>query len=123
MNDLLFESVADYSAPCKWCIQNCSEKDKYEMLVTCIKIQNEFVLIIRKINLLLGERAGRFIEQIIIRLEQQIEYMLGCVTEVKEEPNLVNSSNKAWKLPGCSQIFNIAQSISHSYSSKRLNSD
>ena len=117
-------ALTDHTATCRWCIQQCHDRDKYEMLVTCIKIQNEFSLMLGEINLMFGIWATRFVEQIIKSFEEQVEFINNRTTEVKEErSNLKEGSKEEWKLPGCSQIFNLAQSISQTYSSNFSISD
>ena len=123
-NIYLNSPLTDHTATCRWCVQQCHDRDKYEMLITCIKIQNEFSLMIGKINLMFGIWATRFVDQIIDSLERQIEFIHNHTAEVKEEnPNLSEGSKEEWKLPGCSQIFNIAQSIAQTYISKFRNND
>ena len=121
MNNILFKSIADYAAPCTWCIKNCSDNEKYEILVAGIKIRNEFSLIIRTINLMFGANATRIAGQIFCVFESQADLIHNYIKQ--EEPNLSECSKEEWKLPGCSQIFNITQLIEQTYSNKIRNSE
>ena len=119
-NISLSDALADHTTACGWCVRQCSDEDKYEMLVTCIRIQIKFNEISKTINLVLDKNAPIFFDKII-------EHSGKIAEEIKdyseEGKNKTSDFDEERKLPGCSQIFNIAQSIAQTHISKFRNND
>ena len=109
MNDIsLSDVLADHTTACGWCVRQCNDEDKYEMLVTCIRIQNKFSEMSKTINLVLDKNAPKFFDKII---EQSGKIAEEIKDYSEEGKNKTSDFDEERKLPGCSQIFNIAQSI------------
>jgi hypothetical protein len=110
MSRIFLETITYGADACRWCVQQCPDEEKYEILVTCISIKNEFSLICRRINLVLGKTSPDFLKNIIAQFEKVSE-------RIETEPvlgksiRLAESAEEKWRLPGCSQIFLVAQSL------------
>ena len=110
MNKIILGKFGDFSDTCGWCDQNCPDEEKYEMLVTCIRIQNEFAIIGRKVSLMLGRTSPAFLQRIINLFKIFTDHIKP--KQLKERSKIThNNSEKEWRLPGCSQIFLVAQSL------------
>ena len=66
MEDItLIENLADCTASCGWCVHQCKDEDKYEMLFICINIQREYMSVCRTVNLILGDNGSDFMKRIM----------------------------------------------------------
>ncbi|GIK59307.1 MAG: hypothetical protein HND39_05680 [Ignavibacteriota bacterium] len=119
MEDIsLIKALAGCTESCGWCINYCDEEDKYEILVSCIHIQKEFLALSRNLNSMLGSRFMSGMKKILDLFE-----LLSAEIQKKQNlPDKINikvkdSLNEDWILPGCSRIFEVALSL------ERLNHD
>ena len=107
----LLDSLEDSTNPCRWCVTSCPDEDKYEMLITCISIQKEIIKTGRIVYKILADKSldimmktYGFLETITNELQKE---HLSISNNIKRE----NRSEDNWRLPGCSQIFTVAQSL------------
>lgn len=119
MEDIsLIKALAGCTESCGWCINYCDEEDKYEILVSCIHIQKEFLALSRNLKLYARKQIHEWNEKILDLFE-----LLSAEIQKKQNlPDKINikvkdSLNEDWILPGCSRIFEVALSL------ERLNHD
>jgi hypothetical protein len=112
----LIDALTDCSNSCGWCVHHCPDEDKYEMLVTCIRIQKECAAICMTINSILADRAPDSMGKIFYVFEMLTENIeKSRETTTKNKIRLTDKPKKEQKKPGCSQIFQIALSIEQNY--------
>jgi hypothetical protein len=123
MNSLsLIEALENCTDSCGWCVHHCSDEDKYEMLVLCIRIQNEFLIVDRIVNKILSNRSEVSMKKIFRLFEAIASYLLvNHSLENKSNFSEAGKKEESLKLPGCSQIFKISQSLGQMYSKEFLN--
>ena len=113
MKDIsLFEALQDCTATCGWCIHHCPDVDKYDILVLCIRLQKEFINIWKNINSILPGRTNS-IENLMLGVFTKLSEIEHRTAE-KQKRFLTPYSNKSeniLRMPGCSQIFLLAQSL------------
>jgi hypothetical protein len=118
----LEEALNSCSNSCGWCVHQCPDKDKYEMLIYCIRIQKEFISVGKMTRLILNDKADKFNKEIFKLFEV-------IANDFQERDPMIKKNNSRGKnlmdvskLPGCSQIFLVAQSIQQTVLNK-LNYD
>lgn len=118
----LIEALENCTDRCGWCVHHCPDEDKYEMLVSCIRIQKEFLAIGSIVNKILSKRSKSSMKK-IFKLFATIADYLQTKHSSDDKRNFAETGNKgeALRLPGCSQIFMISQSLRHMYSKEILN--
>jgi hypothetical protein len=120
----LIDALTDCSTSCGWCVHQCPDEDKYEMLVTCIRIQKECAAICMMINSILAERASDSTKKIFYVFEiltENLQKSQGTAT--KNTLRLKDKPEKERKKPGCSKIFQIALFIEQSYLNEQYHQD
>ncbi len=116
--------LADCTISCSWCDHQCNDADKYEMLVTCISIQKEFLNICRMAASIIGKNISGFIKNLFHIFEHMIDH---CISKYLAQNNANtrmphNFNNKYFSL-GCSQIFQISQLIESLYTANLHKND
>jgi len=119
----LIDSLKDCTYSCGWCITNCPDEDKYEMLVTCINIQKEIVQVGNIVYRILSDRFFKTMKIITILLETFAAEIQKRHITVNYNFNAEHNSGDNRRLPGCSQIFTIAQSLEGIFDSEILRYD
>jgi len=121
---LLIETLTKGKDSCEWCSHQCNDEDKYEMLVTCIRIQKECLLICQTVSLILTGNTSASIKNILYVFEKLTENVQSNSKTIRAStPKSVIKSGGTWKKPGCSQIFLIAQSLEQKYPNEYYQSD
>jgi len=125
MNSLsLIEALENCTDSCGWCAHHCPDEDKYEMLVSCIRIHKEFLIVGTIVIKILSNRSGDSMKKIFKLFETIADY-LQAKHSVENKRNFreARKTKDALRLPGCSQIFVISQSLGQMYSKELLNED
>jgi hypothetical protein len=120
MEPSLLEALNNYDSACKWCNQSCPDEEKYETLVTCLRIQDVFKIIIKEVHFTIGKTSSGLINNIIYGIKVLNEEMQPDTKKIRNE---ITNSEGSWKLPGCCQLFRLAQSIEQTYLNKLRNID
>ena len=125
MNSLsLIEALENCTDSCGWCAHHCPDEDKYEMLVSCIRIQKEFLIVGSTVNKILSDKSNDSMKKIFKLFEFIADY-LQMIHDADNKRNFrgVKKSEDGLRLPGCSQIFVVSQSLGQMYSKELLNED
>jgi hypothetical protein len=120
----LTNALTDCTESCGWCVNQCEDGEKYEVLVNCIRFQKEFLLVSKNINSMLGGRSTEMMKKILDLfklLSVDIQKKQGDLNKAKLKTSVL--SIEKWKLPGCSNIFEIALSLERLYLDGALDSD
>jgi hypothetical protein len=125
MNDLsLIETLASCTDPCGWCIHQCPDHDKYEMLVTCLRVQKGFLIVSQTVNKILAGRSRGAMEKILMLFEILADNLQGEHIQInKISFNAEHKPENVWRLPGCSQILLVAQTLEQIYLNETINRD
>ena len=117
MKDLsLIEALTNCTDSCGWCVQHCPDKVKYDMLVSCIRIQKEFLCISSTVNEILAGRSSSSMKKIFVLFEIIADDL--HTKHLSDNQKVFNSARElenSWRLPGCSQIFMLSQSLRQVY--------
>jgi len=115
MKDIsLIEALTGSAAGCEWCIHQCPDEDKYENLLSCIRIQKGLLVICKMACSILDDKTSLFMKKLIKIFEKLSEVLLGELkTHDVSAPRLSYNYLRSRKLPGCSHIFLISQSLEH----------
>jgi hypothetical protein len=112
VKEISFINSLDCTASCGWCVHQCSDEDKYEILVFSLQIQKECLLICKTINLMLGGTAPESVHN-VIELFKKLAIHVQDKSGASKTKELIPGSVER-KKPGCSQIFLIAQMLEQS---------
>ncbi|HEY7751285.1 MAG TPA: hypothetical protein VH917_03250 [Ignavibacteriaceae bacterium] len=116
VKDISFlNALADCTSSCGWCVHRCPDKDKYEILVLCIKLQNEFAKIWKNINSILPGRIDLLGRNLLDVFTNLAEMEHRAAEDQKRILFSKTISEKAWQMPGCSQIFMLANILDRTY--------
>jgi len=110
----LIEALADCTTSCGWCAHHCPDEHKYEILVACIRLQEEFIKLYGAVYLILAGRSTDTIEKIsklFEKLAGNIQRQGGAKITATRERN----GGEVWGLTGCSHIFLVAQALEQTY--------
>jgi hypothetical protein len=121
-NISLVEALENCADACGWCVHQCPDKDKYDMLVYCISIQKEFLAVGSLVNNILSGRSEVTMKKIFKFFEIIAGYFQeNNSTGNKNDFREAGNSKDGLRLPGCSQIFMVSQSLGQIYSDDSLN--
>lgn len=120
----IIDALTDCADSCGWCVNHCPDEDKYEMLITCISIRKEFTRVGSIVNLILGNRSFEPMKKIIGLFEVLAEDPPIMQSSINQNNFKIDfNSDDSRRLPGCSQIFNVAQSLEWVYVKEDLRFD
>lgn len=125
MNKLTFtDALAGCADHCGWCVHQCPEEDKYEILVTCLKLQSEFNKLYQSVYLQLSDGSAETIKNFSILFNKTaLNYQRRENERIKNLRMKELSADDFRKLPGCSQIFHISQIVNETYLQKQYGNE
>jgi hypothetical protein len=117
MEDIsLIEALKSCTTGCSWCVHHCPDEDKYENLVTCIRIQKGLLVICKMAGSILDDKTSLFMKKLIKIFEKLSEVLLEeWKTHNVSAPRLGYNYEISNKLPGCSHIFLVSQLLEQTY--------
>ena len=120
----LIDALDECSNTCGWCVEHCPDEDKYEMLNTCINIQNKFSELGRIASIILAHSSITFMKSAFDFFEERVNELQQKHSTINHKKSERKTDEKeVWKLPGCSQIFSVAQSLRDIYVNNSLKYD
>lgn len=109
---------------CGWCVHQCPEEDKYEILVACLRLQSEFNKLYLSVYLQLSDSSADTIKNHSVLFNKiALNYQRRENKKIKNLRIKESSADDFRKLPGCSQIFHISQVLNETYLNKRYGNE
>jgi hypothetical protein len=119
VNMTLTDTLSGCVDHCGWCLHQCPEEDKYEILVTCLKLQSGFNKLYLSVYLQLSDRSADTIKNFSTFYSKfALYYQRRENVQIKNLGKKELNTEDFEKLPGCSQIFHISQILNETYLNK-----